>query len=119
MKALDQLKKAVSMKSTKRVVELPDGSEFEFWMTPMTLAERTKAQKQAKTEDTTDFALQLLVSKAKHQNGTPLFTPGDIAVLRNDLPAAVVEALMLKILSDDEEEAEYDMKSSEEGSGEG
>ena len=121
MKALEQLKKAVSMKSAKRVVELPDGSEFEFWMTPMTLAERTKAQKQARTEDTTDFALQLLVTKAKHQNGTPLFTPGDIAALRNELPAAVVESLMLKILSDDEseEDAEYDMKSNKEGSSEG
>ena len=64
-KALDRLKKSVSMKPARRAVELPDGSEFEFWMTPLTLAERTRAQKQAKSDDATDFALQLLVSKAQ------------------------------------------------------
>ena len=52
------------MKPARRSVELPDGSEFEFYMTPLTLAERARAQKQAKSEDATDFALQLLVSKA-------------------------------------------------------
>ena len=70
-KALDRLKKSVSMKPVRRAVELPDGSEFEFWMTPLTLAERTRAQKQAKSDDATDFALQLLVSKAKDENNRP------------------------------------------------
>jgi hypothetical protein len=64
-KALDRLKKAVSMKAQRRVVELPDGGEFEFWMTPLTLAERSKAQKQAKSDDATDFALQLLVLRMR------------------------------------------------------
>ena len=62
-KALDRLKKSVSMKPARRAVELPDGSEFEFWMTPLALSERGKAQKQAKSDDATDFALQLLVVK--------------------------------------------------------
>ena len=118
-KALDRLKKAVSMKSSVRSVELPDGSVFEFWMTPLTLAERTRAQKQAKTDDATDFALQLLVSKAKDENGMPLFGAGEIAELRNALPASVVEALMLQLIGGEEEEEELDYKSSEEGTGEG
>lgn len=104
--ALQRLKSAVSMKPQRRAVELPDGSEFEFWMTPTTLAERTRAQKLAKTDDTTDFALTLLVSKALDENGGRLFNAGDIAELRNSLPASVVEALMLQMLADDEQEDE-------------
>jgi len=114
-KALDRLKKAVSMKPQRRTVELPDGGEFEFYMTPLTLAERSRAQKQAKSDDATDFALQLLVSKAKDSGGMPLFNQGEIADLRNVLPASVVEALMLQLIGEQEEEEEWDMKSAEEG----
>ena len=119
-KALDRLKKSVSMKPARRAVDLPDGSEFEFWMTPLTLAERTRAQKQAKSDDATDFALQLLVSKAKDENNRPLFNVGELAELRNELPASVVEALMLQLIGEvEEEEEEVDLKSTEGGSEEG
>jgi hypothetical protein len=115
-KALDRLKKSVSMKPARRAVDLPDGSEFEFWMTPLTLAERTRAQKQAKSDDATDFALQLLVSKAKDENNRPLFNVGELAELRNELPASVVEALMLQLIGEvEEEEEEVDLKSTEDG----
>ena len=100
--ALERLKKAVSMKPQRKAVELPDGSEFEYWMTPLTLAERSRAQKQAKYDDATDFALQLLVAKAVDENGGRLFNAGDLAELRNALPASVVEALMLQLLADDQ-----------------
>lgn len=118
--ALDRLKKAVSMKASRRVVELPDGDEFEFYMTPLTLAERAKAQKQARSDDATDFALQLLVSKAKDENGMPLFNQGEIADLRNVLPADVVESLMMKLISGEEaeEQEDTDYKSFEESAGE-
>ena len=97
------------MKAQRRSIELPDGSGFEFWMTPLTLAERSKAQKQAKTDDATDFALQLLVSKAKDENGMPLFNQGELADLRNLLPASVVEALMLELVGEPEEEEEVEV----------
>ena len=101
------------MSSSMRSVELPDGSSFEFWMTPLTIAERTRAQKQSKTDDATDFALQLLVSKAKDQDGRALFNVGEIAELRHELPASVVEALMLQLIGETtEEEEEVDYKSS-------
>jgi len=121
MRALDKLKSAVSMKPARRSVELPDGSEFEFWMTPLTLAERSRAQKQARSEDATDFALQLLVSKAKDENNTPLFHQGDLAELRNALPASVVEALMLQLIGEqeEEEEEELDMKSNQDAAKQG
>jgi hypothetical protein len=117
-KALDRLKKAVSMNPRQRAVELPDGESFEFWMTPLTLAERSRAQKQAKSDDSTDFALQLLVTKAKDENGVPLFNQGEIADLRNLLPASVVESLMLELVADAEGEEDYS-KSDDSGAGEG
>ena len=120
-KALDRMKKAVSMKPQRRATELPDGSELEWFMTPLTLAERARAQKQSKTDDATDFALQLLVSKAKDQNGIPMFSAGDIAELRNELPASLVEALMLQVIAEEqqEEEEEASSKSAEDGAEQG
>ena len=119
MRALDRLKAAVSMKAQRKSVELPDGSEFEYWMTPLTLAERGRAQKQAKSDDATDFALQLLVNKATDENGSKLFAPGDVPELRNELPSTLVEALMLQLLSGedkDEEDEELDPKPSSRNS---
>ena len=115
--ALDRLKKSVSMAASRRAVELPDGTEFEFFMTPLTLAERGRAQKQAKSDDATDFALQLLVAKATDENGMKMFSAGEVAELRNELPASVVEALMLQLLQEPEaEEVESDPKPSKTSS---
>ena len=120
MRALDQLKASVNMSASRKAIELPNGSEFEYWMTPLTLAERGRAQKGAKSDDATDFALQLLVNKAKDQNGQPLFAPGEVAELRNHIPASVVEALMLQLLEDspvDEDNVEeLDVKNSRSSS---
>ena len=122
MNALQQLKAAVSMKPARKSVELPNGTEFEFWMSPLTLAERAKAQKQARSEDSTDFALQLLTSKARDKNGVPLFTQGDLADLRNSLPASLVESLLLLLIGEtekDEDDEDIDMKSTEAAIDEG
>ena len=63
----------------------------------------------------------MLVSKAKDENGVPLFGAGEIAELRNALPASVVEALMLQLIGEPEEEEDeaVDMKSAEDGPEEG
>ena len=104
--ALERLRKAISMKPQRKAVVLPNGTEFEYWMTPLTLAERSRAQKQAKSDDATDFALHLLVAKATYENGELLFNTGALAELRNAFPANVVEALMLQLLADDQGEDE-------------
>jgi len=112
--ALDRLKAAVSMKPQRRSIELPNGEEFEIWATPVTLAERTKAQKAAGSDDAIAFALQLLVAKATDENGVKLFDQSALPELRNLLPATVVESLMLLLLQDteaEEEEETMDLKS--------
>jgi hypothetical protein len=116
MRALERLKASVTMKATRKAVTLPNGDEFEFFSPPITLAQRARAQKQAGNDSATDFALQLLVMIAQDENGQKLFAPGEVAELRNELPANVVEALMLQLVqeADSEEEAEpLDMKSAD------
>jgi len=102
--ALERLKAAVAMKATRRSITLPNGDEFEFYSKPVTLAQRARAQKTAGNDNPADFALQLLVMLAQDENGQKLFSPGDIAELRNELPANVVEGLMLQLLQDAEPE---------------
>jgi len=103
-RALDRLKAAVAMKATRKAVTLPNGDEFEFMSRPVTLAQRARAQKLAGNDSATDFAMQLLVMLAEDENGQKLFSAGEIAELRNELPAAVVEGLMLQLLQDPEPE---------------
>lgn len=110
MKALDRLKKAANLVPTKRVVELHDGSEFEFYCTPLTMAEREKAQKQAGTDEASAFALQLLIAKAKDENGQPLFRPGEIAELKNEVRDEDLQALMLAVITGDGNVSEEDAK---------
>ena len=107
------------MAPQRKAVTLPDGSEFEWWMTPLTLAQRAKAQRLAGSDDATAFALQLLVMVAKDENGSALFAAGELAELRNAVPAKVVDEMLLAMLdadSKEEEEEEFDPKPSEKPS---
>ena len=112
--ALDRIKKAVSLKPQRKAVELPDGSEFEYYAPPITLAQRARAQKLAGDDDPTNFALQLLVMIAQDEDGGKLFDAGDLAELKNSLPAAVVEKLILQLLTEAEaDEVELSPKESQ------
>jgi hypothetical protein len=104
VRAIDRLRKAANLEPTKREIELSDGSVFEMWVSPLTMAERERAQKQAKSEDATAFALQLLISKAMDENGKKLFAPGEIDVLKNEVKDKDLQALMLGILDDGNDE---------------
>ena len=118
--ALDRLKKAANLKPTKRSVTLSDDTVFEFFASPLTMAERERAQKDARSDDINQFALQLLISKAKDEAGRRLFTPGDLASLKNDVRDDDLQSLMVAIVSAGEEENEQlDLKSTRKGSGEG
>lgn len=110
VRAIDRLRKAANLEPVKKVVELSDGSEFEMWVTPLTMAERERAQRQAKSDDAGAFALQLLISKAMDDSGKKLFSPGEIDVLKNEVKDKDLQSLMLAILSEDNAE-EMDPKS--------
>ena len=103
IRAIDRLKKAASLEPVLREVELSDGSMFEMYVTPLTMAERERAQKRAKNDDANAFALQLLISKALDENGQRLFSPGEIDVLKNEVKDKDLQALMLAVLDVDED----------------
>ncbi len=104
VRAIDRLRKAANLEPAKKVVDLSDGSTFEMWVSPLTMAERERAQKQAKSDDANAFALQLLITKALDENGAKLFSPGEIDVLKNEVKDKDLQSLMLAILTDDEVE---------------
>ena len=89
-----------------------NGDEFVFYVTPLTAAEREKAQKDARSDNASDFAMQLLVSKALDENGEKLFRPGDIPVLKREILDEDLQKLILCALRpNSEDEAEADSKS--------
>jgi hypothetical protein len=100
-RALSQLKKAANLVPTKKVVTLTDGSEFEFWHTSLTMAERERAQKASGSSDPNAMALQLLVQKALDESGEKMFAPGEIAELKNEVRDADLQRIILALIQDD------------------
>ena len=111
---IDKLKKAARLEPVKKEIVLDSGEEVVMYVTPLTAAERERAKKDARSDDPGAFALQLLIKKAKSSNGQPLFTPGDAAVLKNEVRDSDLQKLMLAVLGADEDE-DLDMKSGSEG----
>ena len=110
---IDKLKKAARLEPSKKTIQLGSGEEVVMYVTPLTASERERAKKDARSEDAGAFALQLLIKKAKDSNGVPLFTPGDVAILKNEVRDSDLQKLMLAVLGVEEEA--LDMKSSSEG----
>lgn len=111
VRAIDRLRKAANLEPSKKSVELSDGSKFEMWVSPLTMAERERAQKQAKSDDANAFALQLLITKALDETGAKLFSAGEIDVLKNEVKDKDLQSLMLAILTDDADAEAMDPKS--------
>ena len=103
LSALDRLKKAANLEPVKKEVTLSDGSVFEMYVTPLTMAERERAQKQARSDDAIAFALQLLIAKAQDVDGRKLFNAGEIDVLKNEVKDVDLQNLMLAVINSEEE----------------
>jgi hypothetical protein len=102
MRAIDKLRKAANLEPIKKEIELTDGTIFEMYVTPLTMAERERAQRNAKSDDANAFALQLLLAKATDENGQKLFSAGEIDVLKHEVKDKDLQALMLGVLTDDD-----------------
>ena len=109
-RALDRLKKAANLQPVKKVVTLSDGSEFEFYCTPLTMAERERAQK-GTNDDANAFAIQLLILKAQDELGNRLFQMGEVAELKREVRDADLQSLMLAVINAEGDEESVDPKS--------
>ena len=105
LNALERLKKAANLEPIKKEVTLSDGSLFAMYVTPLTMAERERAQRQARSDDTNAFALQLLINKALDENGQRLFKAGEIDILKNEVKDSDLQTLMLAVINAEEDEA--------------
>ena len=104
LNALERLKKAANLEPIKKEVTLSDNSIFEMYVTPLTMAERERAQKQARSDDTNAFALQLLINKALDENGVKMFNAGEVDILKNEVKDSDLQALMLAVINAEEDE---------------
>jgi hypothetical protein len=111
MRAIDRLRKAANFEPIKQGVILNDGTEFVFYVTPLTASEREKAQKDARNDSPNDFAMQLLVAKAQDENGERLFKAGDIPVLKKEVIDEDLQKLILCVLRPSGDAEETDVKS--------
>ena len=114
MRFVDRLLAKVDMSAQKRTVEI-EGEEFEFYVTPLTAAERARALKEAGSgsESAQKFGIALIVQKCRDENGQALFSQAEAVKLRNDMPASVIDALITAVIgnTDEEEEEEEEPKS--------
>jgi hypothetical protein len=106
-RAIDLLKAESNIsKPSKRVLKLPSGAELEFWITPITLAQRKAAMQAAGSDEQLEINLQLLIAKAKDESGQPLFAPGEIAELRRQVTAGIVADLFSQLYSSEDQAGE-------------
>jgi hypothetical protein len=99
----------------KHDVKQDDEIIFSSSWHPLTIAEREAIQKKTGTDDTNDYALQMMIEKALDKDGNRLFQDGDKASLRREISASILEEIqiaMITVGADKEvKEAKADLKS--------
>ena len=68
-----------------------------YWH-PLTIAERESITKKSDSNDPNDFALALMIEKAKDENGAKLFQDGDKASLRREVEANILQEIQLAMI---------------------
>ena len=117
-RAIDLLRNNFGVSQLYKYEVKADGETlFSVYWHPLTIAEREAIQSKSKTDDTTDFALSLMVEKALDVKGKRLFQEGDRPALRREVDAGVLQEIQLEMLNSGAtnkvEEAKADMKSEE------
>ena len=115
-RAVDLLKNKFGVSQLyKHDIKQDDEIILTIYWHPLTIAERESIQKKTGTEDTNDFALQMMIEKSLDKDGARLFQDGDKASLRREIEATVLQEIQLAMINagaDKEvEEAKADLKS--------
>ena len=103
-RAIDKLKQAFSIGKRSSYPIYNDGDLIlQVYWTPLTIADRDAkndtliASNKVQNENSLDFALQVIINKAEDESGQRLFTEGDKASLRREIPLGVILELMTKM----------------------
>ena len=115
-RAVDLLKNKFGVSQLyKHDVKQDDEIILTVYWHPLTIAEREAIQKKTGTDDTNDYALQMMIEKSLDKDGNKLFQDGDKASLRREVEASILEEIQLAMVNSgaDKEvsEAKADLKS--------
>ena len=98
-RAVDLLKNKFGVSQLyKHDVKQDDEIILTIYWHPLTIAERESIQKKTGTDDTNDYALQMMIEKALDKDGTRLFQDGDKASLRREVEANVLQEIQLAMI---------------------
>ncbi len=115
-RAVDLLKNKFGVSQLyKHDVKQDDEVILSVYWHPLTIAEREAIQSKSKTDDTNDYALQMMIEKSLDKDGVKLFQDGDKASLRREIEASVLEEIQLAMITaganKEVKEAKADLKS--------
>jgi len=115
-RAVDLLRNKFGVSQLYKHDVMKDGEvQLSVYWHPLTIAEREAISKKTGTDDTNDYALQMMIEKALDKDGTRLFQDGDKASLRREVSASILEEIeiaMITVGTDKEvKEAKADLKS--------
>ena len=115
-RAVDLLRNKFGVSQLYKHDVIKDGVvELSVYWHPLTIAEREAISKKTGTDDTNDYALQMMIEKALDEDGKRIFQDGDKASLRREVSASILEEIqiaMLTVGTDKEvKEAKADLKS--------
>ena len=63
IRAIDRLKKAANLEPTKKEIELSDGTVFEMWITPLTMAEIDVLKNEVRDSDLQALMLAIVAEE--------------------------------------------------------
>ena len=90
-RAVDLLKNKFGVSQLYKHDVIKDGVvELSVYWHPLTIAEREAISKKTGTDDTNDYALQMMIEKALDKEGARLFQDGDKASLRREVEASIL-----------------------------
>ena len=115
-RAVDLLRNKFGVSQLYKHDVVKDGEvQLSVYWHPLTIAEREAISKKTGTDDTNDYALQMMIEKALDKDGVRLFQDGDKASLRREVSASILEEIeiaMITVGTDKEvKEAKADLKS--------
>ena len=115
-RAVDLLRNKFGVSQLYKHDVVKDGEvQLSVYWHPLTIAEREAISKKTGTDDTNDYALQMMIEKALDKDGTRLFQDVDKASLRREVSESILEEIeiaMITVGTDKEvKEAKADLKS--------
>ena len=115
-RAVDLLRNKFGVSQLYKHDVVKDGVvELSVYWHPLTIAEREAISKKTGTDDTNDYALQMMIEKALDEDGKRIFQDGDKASLRREVSASILEEIQIAMITmgTDKEvkEAKADLKS--------